>query len=171
MEQGEAVSATRIRRALGAGDVEAAGALLGWHFAVTGTITHGDKRGRTLGYPTANMVLDPACGLLHGIYAVRLLRRDGSLHDGVASYGRRPTFGGGDPVLETFVFDFTDDLYDEEVLVALYGFIRTEQKFDDVEALVARMDQDSLEARAHLERTAPGELDAQLYLAWARAPG
>ena len=81
----------------------------------------------------------------------------------MASYGRRPTFGGGEPVLETFVFDFSGDLYDEEVLVAFYGFIRPELKFDSVEALVAQMDQDSIDARAVLERRAPGELDRGVY--------
>jgi riboflavin kinase/FMN adenylyltransferase len=100
---------------------------------------------------------------MHGIYAVRLLGRDRVLRDGVASYGRRPTFGGGAPLLETFVFDFSGDLYGEEVLVALYGFIRSERKFEKIAELVARMDQDSLDARAILERTPPGELDRRLY--------
>ncbi len=163
-EEGEApVSATRIRAALGAGDVSSAAGLLGWHYAVEGEIVHGDARGRDLGYPTANMALDPASELKHGIYAVRLLRPDGTLLDGVASYGRRPTFGGGEPLLETFAFDFSGDLYGEKVLVALYGFIRPEEKFASVEELVARMDQDSIDARALLERTPPRELDQRIY--------
>jgi riboflavin kinase/FMN adenylyltransferase len=165
-EDHEAVSATRIRRALARGDVRDAAKLLGWHFAVAGTIVHGEKRGRELGYPTANMVLDPASELFNGIYAVRMLRRDGSLLDGVASYGRRPTFGEGAPLLETFAFDFSGDLYGEEVLVAFYGFIRPEEKFSSVEELVARMDQDSIEARALLERTPTGEIDARVYREW-----
>jgi riboflavin kinase / FMN adenylyltransferase len=167
-EDGEAVSATRIRAALGVGDADTAAKLLGWHFAVAGKVVHGDKRGRTLGYPTANMTLDPASELAQGIYAVRFLRKDGSLLDGVASYGRRPTFGGGAPVLETFVFDFSGDLYDEEALVAFYGFIRPELKFDSVEALVTRMDQDSIDARALLERKPPGELDRGLHREWVK---
>jgi riboflavin kinase/FMN adenylyltransferase len=167
-EDVEAVSATRIRAALAKGDVDNAAKLLGWHFAVAGRIVQGDKRGRTLGYPTANMTLDPASELFNGIYAVRFLRKDGSLLNGVASYGRRPTFGGGAPLLETFVFDFSGDLYGEEVLVAFYGFIRPELKFDSVEALVARMDEDSIEARAMLERTAPGELDRRMYDGWGK---
>ena len=85
------------------------------------------------------------------------------MHDGVASYGRRPTFGGGEPVLETFLFDFSGDLYGETALVAFYGFIRPEQRFDSVEALVSRMDADSIDARAMLERTPPGEMDTRLY--------
>lgn len=170
-DAGDVVSSTRIRAALGAGDVEVAATLLGWHFAVAGTVVGGDRRGRALGYPTANMSLDPAAGLAEGIYAVRFVRADGSVHDGVASYGRRPTFGGGEPVLETFLFDFDADLYGETALVAFYGFIRGEERFESVEALVARMDEDSLDARAHLERTPPGPLDRRLYEAWTAASG
>ena len=167
IEDGEPVSSTRIRTALAQGAVAAAAALLGWRFAVAGTIAHGDKRGRELGYPTANMVLDPASELAHGIYAVRFVRADGRVHDGVASYGRRPTFGGGEPVLETFLFDFSGDLYGETALVAFYGFIRSEQRFETVEALVSRMDADSIDARAMLERAPPGGMDTRLYAAWS----
>lgn len=171
MEGGEAVSSTRIRAALSLGDVDIAATLLGWHFAVAGTIVHGDARGRELGYPTANMVLDPATELAHGIYAVRLLGKDGTLRGGVASYGRRPTFGGGEPVLETFVFDFSGNLYGETALVSFYGFIRKEEHFDSIPALVAKMDEDSIDARAILEHTPPGELDRGLYAAWVSAKG
>jgi riboflavin kinase/FMN adenylyltransferase len=118
---GEAISSTRIRSALAAGDLATANALLGWQFAVAGTVIHGDARGRQLGYPTANMALDPASELKHGIYAVRFLRTDGVAHDGVASYGRRPTFDHGRPLLETFLFDFSGDLYGETGLVSLVG--------------------------------------------------
>ncbi|MGH6925585.1 MAG: bifunctional riboflavin kinase/FAD synthetase [Propylenella sp.] len=167
MEGAEAVSSTRIRQALAEGDVAKAAELLGWRFAVAGRVIRGDGRGRDLGYPTANMALDPATELAHGIYAVRFLTPDGVLRDGVASYGRRPTFGGGDPVLETFVFDFSGDLYDETALVSFYGFIRPEERFDSVAALVARMDEDSIDARALLERTAPSEFDRRIDAAWA----
>ena len=167
VEDGAAVSSTRIRTALAEGAVANAAALLGWRFAVAGTIAHGDKRGRCLGYPTANMVLDPATELAHGIYAVRFVRADGSVHDGVASYGRRPTFGGGEPVLETFLFDFSGDLYGETALVAFYGFIRAEERFGTVEALVQRMDADSVDARAMLVRAPAGEMDTRLYAVWS----
>jgi riboflavin kinase/FMN adenylyltransferase len=170
-EGDEAVSATRIRAALAKGDVATANLLLGWQFAVGGTVVHGDKRGRDLGYPTANMRLDPASELAHGIYAVRLLRADGTLCDGVASYGRRPTFGGGEPVLETFVFDFSGDLYGEEVLVSFQGFIRPERRFNSVPELVAKMDEDSIDARAIIERTPPGALDRSLYERWSARVG
>jgi riboflavin kinase/FMN adenylyltransferase len=167
VEGAEAVSSTRIRAALSRGELDTANALLGWRFAVAGTIIPGDKRGRELGYPTANMALDPASELAEGVYAVRYLRADGSLHPGVASYGRRPTFGHGDRVFETFLFDFSGDLYGEEALVSLYGFIRPERRFDSAGALVTQMEKDSIDARALLERHAPGELDVRLREAWA----
>jgi riboflavin kinase/FMN adenylyltransferase len=166
-----AVSSTRIRAALAAGEVRSANALLGWHFAVEGEVIHGDARGRDLGYPTANMALDPASEIAQGIYAVRFLQKDGALHSGVASYGRRPTFGGGPPLLESFLFDFSGDLYGEAALVALCGFIRSERKFETVEKLVAQMEEDSLDARALLEREPRGELDVRIAEAWARLGG
>jgi riboflavin kinase/FMN adenylyltransferase len=163
----EAVSSTRIRAALAAGDVAAANALLGWSWSVAATVRHGDARGRDIGYPTANMALDPATELAHGIYAVRYVRPDGSVHDGVASYGRRPTFDNGAALLETFLFDFSGDLYGEAGLVSLFGFLRPEARFDSVEALVAQMQRDSIDARALLERHPPSAFDRRLYQAWA----
>ena len=164
-----AVSATRVRAALSRGDVTTANDLLGWSFAASGEVLRGDGRGRDLGYPTANMALDPACELAHGIYAVRFLGVDGVLREGVASYGRRPTFGEGEPVLETFVFDFSGDLYGETALVSFHGFIRAEERFDSVAALVSRMDQDLIDARAILERTPPNDLDDKVFAAWSDA--
>jgi riboflavin kinase/FMN adenylyltransferase len=171
-EGGAAVSSTRVRTALASGDVAAANALLGWSWAVSGEVIHGDARGRELGYPTANMALDPACGLAHGIYAVRFHASGGVLRDGVASWGRRPMFGGGDAVLETFVFDYAGDLYGEDALVSFHGFIRGEATFASVAELIARMDQDSIEARVILERAAPVDLDRRLHAIWRGfAPG
>ncbi|WP_279480569.1 bifunctional riboflavin kinase/FAD synthetase [Aureimonas sp. SK2] len=160
-EGANTVSSSRIREDLMNADVAAAAALLGYRWTIEGTIGHGAKLGRTLGYPTANMVL-PDDGLLaHGIYAVRLRRADGTLHDGVASYGRRPTFDNGAALFETFLFDFAGDLYGEAVSVSLFGFIRGEERFDSVEALVRRMDLDSAEARALLAGARPlSPLDA-----------
>ena len=110
---------------------------------------HGEKRGRDLGYPTANIRLDKNCGLKHGIYAVRV--GSGALRfDGVASFGRRPTFDNGAPLLEIFLFDFDRDLYGQTLDVAFIAFIRDELKFDGVEALVCQMDDDSARARAAL---------------------
>jgi riboflavin kinase/FMN adenylyltransferase len=113
------------------------------------------------------MALPPAAELAGGIYAVRYLRPDGSLHGGVASYGRRPTFDNGRPLFETFLFDFAGDLYGETALVSLVGYIRTEARFDSAAALVARMDQDAVEARALLDKTPPGNLDGRIGEAWA----
>jgi riboflavin kinase / FMN adenylyltransferase len=117
-------------------------------------VIHGEKRGRDLGYPTANIRLDKNCGLKHGIYAVRV-GRGAERFDGVASFGRRPTFDNGAPLLEVFLFDFTGDLYGATLDVAFIGFIRDELKFDHVETLVRQMDDDSAKARAALA-AAPG---------------
>ncbi len=153
-EGGEGVSSSRIRAALNAGDATEAAALLGYRWFVEAEVIHGDKRGRELGYPTANMTLPPDCGLAEGIYAVKI-RIDGAIRDGVASYGRRPTFGDGAPVLEVFVFDFSGDLYGKTVDVAFATRLRGERKFDGVEALIAQMDRDSEEARAALAALRP----------------
>ncbi len=144
---GERISSSRIRNALEDGDIARANRLLGRPWRVRGYVQKGAQLGRTLGYPTANIKLHPATTLRHGIYAVRFHRADGSVHDGVASFGRRPTFDNGAPLLETFVFDFSGNLYDEFIAVDLIGWIRPELKFDSAEALVAQMDKDSLEAR------------------------
>lgn len=167
IEDGEPVSSTRIRSALAAGDMATANALLGWRWSVEGQVIRGEARGRELGYPTANMALDPATELAHGIYAVRYLRPDGSRHGGVASWGRRPTFDNGGPLFETFLFDFSGDLYGETALVSLVGFIRPEQRFASAAELVARMDQDSIDARALLERQPVTELDRRIQEPWA----
>jgi riboflavin kinase / FMN adenylyltransferase len=127
--------------------------MLGGPWFVSGEVIHGEKRGRDLGYPTANIRLDKNCGLKHGIYAVRVGRGQGKdqvRFDGVASFGRRPTFDNGAPLLEVFLFDFTGDLYGATLDVAFIGFIRDELKFDSVEALVRQMDGDSARARAAL---------------------
>jgi riboflavin kinase/FMN adenylyltransferase len=147
---GEPVSSSAIRRALAAGEVARANALLGYRWFVEAPVSHGAKRGRTLGYPTANMRLPEACGLRHGIYAVRMALPDGRVQPGVASFGRRPTFDDGAPLLETFLFDFSGDLYGQAVRVELAGWIRGEERFASAEALVERMNLDAQEARALL---------------------
>ncbi|MGI6244457.1 MAG: bifunctional riboflavin kinase/FAD synthetase [Pseudochelatococcus sp.] len=141
------VSSSAIREALSAGDIAAAGRLLGYRWIVQAEVVHGDARGRVLGYPTANMRLDPACGLRHGIYAVRM-RVDGVVHAGVASFGRRPTFDDGAPLLETHLFDFAGDLYGKRPAIEFLEWLRPELKFDGIDALVAQMDRDSAGARA-----------------------
>src|SRR3982074_3828907 len=136
------------------GQIEDATAMLGGPWFVTGEVIHGDKRGRELGYPTANIRLDKNCGLKHGIYAVRVGRGAERL-DGVASFGRRPTFDNGAPLLEIFLFDFKGDLYGAALDVAFIAFIRDELQFDGADALVRQMDDDSAKARAALA-AAPG---------------
>ena len=148
------VSSSAIRSALAEGQIEDATAMLGGPWFVTGEVIHGEKRGRELGYPTANIRLDNNCGLRHGIYAVRVGRGSERI-DGVASFGRRPTFDNGAPLLEIFLFDFKGDLYGEVLDVAFIGFIREELKFSSVDALVKQMDDDSARARAQLA-AAPG---------------
>ena len=152
------VSSSAIRMALAEGQIADATAMLGGPWFVTGRVVHGEKRGRELGYPTANIRLDKNCGLKHGIYAVRVGRGQGKdqvRFDGVASFGRRPTFDNGAPLLEIFLFDFKGDLYGAALDTAFIAFIRDELKFDSVDALVRQMDNDSAKARAALA-AAPG---------------
>lgn len=161
-EGAEVVSSSRIRELLGEGDVVAAAGLLGYRYTVEAEVIGGQKLGRTLGYPTANMALPPETELKPGIYAVRFRRPDGTLHDGVASFGYRPTVtDDGAALLETFLFDFSGDLYGEVCSVSFFGNLRDELKFDGLEALVAQIKRDEEEARALLSGVKPlGELDA-----------
>jgi riboflavin kinase / FMN adenylyltransferase len=146
-----AVSSTATREALQRGDVQLAARLLGHPWFVEGEVLHGRKVGRTIGFPTANIALDPSCKLMHGIYAVTLTV-DGVVHKGAANFGRRPTFDDGPPLLEVYVFDFDGDLYGSLVEVAFIGFIRPEAKFDSVDALVTQMHDDVEKARRILDR-------------------
>jgi riboflavin kinase/FMN adenylyltransferase len=148
------VSSSAIRMALAEGQIEDATAMLGGPWFVAGEVIHGEKRGRDLGFPTANIRLDKNCGLKHGIYAVRV-GRGAERFDGVASFGRRPTFDNGAPLLEVFLFGFDGDLYGAALDVAFIAFIRDELKFDSVAALVRQMDDDSAKARERLA-AAPG---------------
>lgn len=163
-EGAEVVSSSRIRALLCEGATAEAAGLLGYRYTIEAEVIGGQQLGRTLGFPTANMSLSPETGLREGIYAVRLRRADGTLHDGVASFGRRPTVdANGAPLLETFVFDFSGDLYGETCAVSLFGFLRPEVKFDGLDALVAQMRQDEGEARALLAGVKPlSELDARV---------
>ena len=150
-DAGRPVRSGPIRAALAAGNIGEATELLGYPWFVSAEVVHGDKRGRDLGYPTANLRLDPSCALAHGIYAVRV-GLGGRRLDGVASFGRRPTFDDGAVLLEIFLFDFSGDLYGEVIDVAFIEWIRPELKFDSIAELVRRMDEDSRIARAALAR-------------------
>jgi riboflavin kinase/FMN adenylyltransferase len=127
--------------------------LIGAPWFASGEVVHGEKRGRDLGFPTANVRLDASCTLKHGIYAVRVAV-DGRLVDGVASFGRRPTFDNGAPLLEVFLFDFSGDLYGKTIDVAFIGWIRGEEKFASIEALKHAMDRDVIQAKDALARAA-----------------
>jgi len=154
-EGGELISSTRIRECLVSGDLSEANGLLGYAFRVNDQVIKGAQLGRTLGYPTANLSLPAEATLKHGIYAVRVKLADGAIHDGVASYGRRPTFDNGEALLESFLFDFDADLYNQEITVYLYAYLRGEEKFDSAEALIAQMDKDSEEAKVVLSTFGP----------------
>jgi riboflavin kinase / FMN adenylyltransferase len=152
-DQGRPVSSGPIRDALAAGRLDQAAEFLGYPWFVSGPVIHGDKRGRELGFPTANLTLDAACGLRHGIYAVRVgAGAGGRRYDGVASFGRRPMFDTGAVLLEVFLFDFAGDLYGENIDVAFIEWIREERMFDSAGALIAQMQDDSRIAREALAR-------------------
>ena len=150
--QGDAViSSSRIRRALQSGDCATASQLLTRPFTVQGVVQHGDKRGRTIGYPTANIDMGSYLRPRYGIYAVRVRLADGRLIDGAANLGIRPSFDPPKELLEAYLFDFDASLYDQVIEVELHAFLRPEAKFDTLEALTAQMDQDCVEARAILK--------------------
>lgn len=163
-EGAQIVSSSRIRSLLTDGEVAEAAGLLGYRFTVESVVQHGRKLGRELGFPTANMALEDSCTLKEGIYAVRLRRADGTLHNGVASFGRRPTVtDDGAPLLETYVFDFSDDLYGETCAVSFFGYLRGELKFDGLDDLIVQMKQDEAEARALLAGAKPlSDLDRKI---------
>ncbi|KHL24601.1 riboflavin biosynthesis protein RibF [Croceibacterium mercuriale] len=148
---GLTVSSSRIRDALKAGECEMATALLTRPFAVRAQVQHGDKRGRTIGYPTANMDMGAYLRPRYGIYAVMV--RDiatGGAWQGAANLGIRPQFDPPVELLEPFLFDFAGDLYGRELEVELHHFLRPEAKFDTLDALIAQMDEDCARARTLL---------------------
>jgi riboflavin kinase/FMN adenylyltransferase len=152
---GEPVSSSAIRELLKAGDLERANRLLGHRWFVMGEVVHGEKRGRELGYPTANMQLPAETPLAEGVYAVRVAF-DGHIYPGVANFGRRLQFHeNAPPLLESYVFDFKGDLYGKTLGVEFLARLRGEAKFSGVDALIAQMHKDAVEAR----RIATGPAD------------
>jgi len=141
------VSSTAIRDALGSGDVETASKLLGRPYRMSGKIVKGDRVGRTLGYPTANVDLRRRQSAVMGIFAVRVHGLEGGPHDAVASVGSRPTFNGTKPILEVHLFDFDEDIYGEYIHIDFIAWLRDQVKFDLVEDLVAQMDVDADNAK------------------------
>ncbi len=167
-ENAAVISSSRIRGLVGEGDVSAAAGLLGYRYTVEAEVVGGEKLGRQLGFPTANMQLPAETELKPGIYAVRFRRGNGALYDGVASYGRRPTVTqNGAPLLETYLFDFSDSLYGETCSVSFFGRLRDELKFEGLDALVTQIRRDEEEARGLLSGVKPlGDLDAKVAFAF-----
>lgn len=150
----EAVSSSRIRALLQAGDPQGAARLLTRPFAIAGTVQHGDKLGRTIGYPTANIALGSYLRPAYGIYAVRARLADGRWLGGAANLGIRPSFDPPKELLEAYLFDFNGDLYGAPIEVQLIDYLRPEAKFETLEALVRQMDADCAEARRRLAQIA-----------------
>ena len=146
-EEGAIISSSRIRAALARGDCAGAARLLTRPFTLRGEIIHGDKLGREIGFPTANMVLGNYVRPAYGIYAVMARLPDGRVMPGAANLGIRPTFDPPKELFETYVFDFSENLYGQTIEVALIEFLRGEGKFDSLEAMVVQMDKDVLRAR------------------------
>lgn len=144
------LSSSAVREALKAGDMDRAAAILGRPFAIAGEVVHGDKRGRTLGVPTANVSLGGYMRPAFGVYATRTRLADGRVFDGVASLGVRPMWRTPEPMLEVWLFDFDDDLYGQTIETQLIAFLRPEMTFDGLEALKTQIDADSVAAKKAL---------------------
>lgn len=153
-DAGDKASSTAIRQALQSGEPERASAMLGHAWVADGSVEHGEKQGRNLGFPTANIHLPDLIHPRHGVYAVRArIGRAGEWIDGVANFGRTPTTGLRDPLLETFLFDWEGDLYGKWLEVALIAFLRPELKFGSVDEMVERMHGDVEAAKERLAET------------------
>lgn len=150
---GETVSSTRIRAALSRGDIAAANRLLGYSYGLRGLIVEGNRRGRTIGFPTANINVDPRRMLpAHGVYVCRAVL-NGITYGAVTNVGVRPTFDGTQRTVEAYLLDFSDDIYGEELRLMFLNRLRGEQKFDGVAALVAQISRDVAAARDWLQNS------------------
>jgi riboflavin kinase/FMN adenylyltransferase len=157
-EGGEKISSSKVRAALKSGRPDEAARLLGHWWNVEAHVASGDRRGRSLGFPTANLKLEHTLQPAFGIYAVRARTHDGRVHDGVANFGIRPMFQLPTPLMEVHLFDFSGNLYGEVLSVELIAYLRGEERFADMEALKAQMARDAQAARRILAgaRPAPG---------------
>ncbi len=144
------LSSSAVREALKAGDMARAAAILGRPFAIAGEVIHGDKRGRAIGVPTANVDVNDYMRPAYGVYATRTRLPDGRVIDGVASLGVRPMFAVETPLLEVWLFDFNEELYGQTIETQLVAFLRPEMSFDGLKALKIQIDQDAASARAIL---------------------
>ena len=146
-------SSSAIRKALQAGDVHRAAELLGRLWEVEGVVAHGDKRGRTIGFPTLNVALGDLVRPALGVYTVQIqFEGEDRWYGGVANIGKRPTVDGTDERMEAHVFDFDQDVYGKRVRIRLADFIRPEQKFEGLDALKAQIAADADSARTFLNR-------------------
>ncbi|AEG48819.1 riboflavin biosynthesis protein RibF [Sphingobium chlorophenolicum L-1] len=152
-QDGEIISSTRIREALKSGDCATATRLLTRPFTIEGIVQHGDKLGRTIGFPTANVDMGHYLRPAYGIYAVRALLPDGRVLDGAANLGIRPSFDPPKELLEPHFFDFAESLYDQRIEVQLIHFLRPEAKLDGLDALMAAIARDCDDARQILAGT------------------
>ena len=150
--EGARVSSGRVREALSNGNFKLAEKLLGRPFSISGVVARGQQLGRTLSFPTANIVLDEAQTAVQGVFAVTVLGEDGLVHYGVANVGTRPTVDGSENRLEVHIFDFDSDLYDLEIKVWLHHKLRGEQKFDSLESLKAQIQLDSETAKEYFKK-------------------
>jgi riboflavin kinase/FMN adenylyltransferase len=150
MSEGEPVSSSRVRRALAAGDCETAARLMTRPFAIEAVVEHGDKRGRELGYPTANLSLGNYLRARYGVYAVRGRLDDGQLLEGAANLGVRPQFDPPKELLEPHFFDFAGDLYGRSIEVELVSYLRPELKFATLGDLITQIQADCTQARRRL---------------------
>lgn len=151
------LSSSAVREALAAGDMDRARAIVGRPFAIQGTVIHGDKRGRTIGVPTANIALGDYMRPAYGVYATRTRLPDGRVIDGVANLGVRPMFQIDQPLLEVWLFDFDESLYDQTVETDLVAFLRGEMRFDGLDALKVQIEADAEAARVALGAVIPAK--------------
>jgi riboflavin kinase/FMN adenylyltransferase len=147
------LSSSAVREALKAGDMARAAAILGRPFAIRGEVIHGDKRGRTIGVPTANVALGDYMRPAYGVYATRSRLPDGRVIDGVASLGVRPMYALETPLMEVWLFDFDSDLYGQTLDTELVAWLRGEETFDGLDALKTQIDADAAAARFVLSRS------------------
>lgn len=146
---GMRVSSTKVREALDAGDLDAAEILLGRRYAMSGRVAHGDKRGRLIGFPTANIFLHRKAVPIRGVYCVQVSGLGGGYINGVANVGNRPTVGGNKSLLEVHLFDFNRDIYGEHVHVEFVKKLRDEKKYDSFELLKDQIMKDAEQGRAY----------------------
>lgn len=149
-----AVSSTKIRKALGSGDIKTANSFLGRPYSLTGKVVHGKKLGRTIGYPTANLEVTDIHKLIPaiGIYAVKV-KINNNYFGGMLSIGTNPTVGGTNRTIEVNIFNFSDDIYDQDITLYFMGYIREEEKFSGLEELTQKLHQDQESALEILRKT------------------